>query len=167
MTKTFIFLLIFLFSISLKAQDSRDSIISQKTFFGHRYFINDIKVSSNKVSDILRANESTDEILTSSRNKKTIGYILLVGGSLSALNVIMESWTIHNNYGVLPNSSGFYISSVATAVCLIASEMFISDGNRKYQRAIKIYNKDVVSPKQTTELNFNVGLNYLSLSYRF
>jgi len=167
MKKYILFVFIILSVISLNAQKQKDPIFVQKTFLGHKYFINDLPVSHSEVTNHLLGTPKTHKFLNLSRNKKIIGGTILGLSAFPTLFIIANCHTSMQNTGKLLMDTKSIILSMATTGVIVAGLMCISDGNKQYQRAINIYNTDIQFSKQTTELKFNVGLNYLGLSYRF
>lgn len=171
MKKIFIFLLAFLFALSLKAQTPQDSIIVKNTILGHSYSIDSNKVSRHEIRDILIAYPSTNKLIRASGGKKIFGGVCMTGALAATAYLYMEALANKKDFGHYPVDHTFYYSAVLTAGVWVLGIVSVSEGNWKFQRAIKIYNKkapqSLHSSVQSSELNFNVGLNYLSLTYRF
>lgn len=157
------------FTLSLNAQDPGDSIIVNDAFLGHIYYIDSNKVSRDVVSYIVGSDRQTQKLLRVSRIQRSVGKIALCVGAISTVFVFLNAGTISYNspYGVSTLADVDIYAVIGALGGLSFGILELYESNWRFQKAIKIYNSDISIPKKMTELNFNIGLNCLSLNYRF
>ncbi|MEI6091113.1 MAG: hypothetical protein WCR42_11720 [bacterium] len=169
MKKYILSLFLIFFALSLNAQDPGDSVIVKDAFLGHIYYIDSNKVSRDVVSYIVGSDRQTQKLLRVSRIQRSVGKIALCVGAISTVFVFLNAGTISYN-------SSYRVSSLAdmniyAVIGALGGLSFgileLYESNWRFQKAINIYNSDISIPKKTTELNLNLGLNYLNLTYRF
>lgn len=169
MKTMFVLFLALLFSLSLHAQEPGDSIIVKKAFFGNKYFVDSNKVSRDMVGYIAGSDQHTQKLLRVSRIQRSVGSYVLAVGVISAASIFYKAWENRIRYEhwfTARNPVNIY-AAIGSVGGLSLGALTLYESNWNFQKAINIYNTDIPISKQTTELNFNIGLNYLSLTYRF
>ncbi len=151
----------------MNALASSDSIVVRNAFLWHSYSINSAKVSRNEVSAILSSNQYTSLLIKESHANAALGYVCLTGAVGSTAFLVSEALKSKNETGRLPLDHSFAYAVGITSCVWVVGIVSLSGSNRKFHRAIKIYNSKINNSFSQSEFDFNLGVNYLSLTYKF
>lgn len=165
--KNIVFLLVFLFTVSINAQNTNDSIIVKNAFIGHSYFVGGTKVSRSQISDMLISNSSSQYLVRQSRVKSTVGYVCLGGALASSAFIVNEALKSKKEINRLPLTHSFSYSVAITSCVWVLGIGALFESNHNFQKSIKKYNSKNRITQQKSDWNYNFGLNYVSLSYKF
>ena len=167
--KSIILLITFIFSVTLNAKNSKDSIIVENLFFGNRYFINYLEYSRSDIYDKLDSNPLTSDLVQSSTTKKTWGYITLPVGLFITMGGLSGIYAEKNNYGSEADITPQILKTALGVVLDIVAIILFSDSKRDFRSAINLYNKNINDLNHTDnyQLELNCGEKGITLSLQF
>ncbi|PKL85066.1 MAG: hypothetical protein CVV22_10010 [Ignavibacteriae bacterium HGW-Ignavibacteriae-1] len=126
--------------------------------------------SKSEIRDILYANPSSQKLVKSYSTNKTWGYITLSAGTLLTGAALYSIWNYYTDKVTNPYYSGMYSSNDNSTSVIIAALAIVVDlaaiiqlldSNKKFNRAIKEYNKNSLS--SNLDYNFYIGYNRIGV----
>lgn len=161
----------FLLTSIVKAEDKKDSIKVEYAFWGNSFFIDGKEYSRNYIQDLLNDYPHTNDLMKISKIKKNFSYFTLPTG------IILSGYSMYHYYKLLKRGSSFNpttkklpIYIPIAALCFdLSSIILISDANKSFYSAIRKYNKNISKETNSSlyEIDFQYGLSYLSLTFKF
>lgn len=166
-----ILVVLFIFApiIFVQAQDIKDTIRTDFSFWGNDYYLKGRKYSKGEIAKILITNPESKELISSYKLYKILTYITLTGGVLFTAQTLATIYIDENSYGNMSTSNLFY----ATAGCAIGFDLltlfFLADFKYKFNLAVIAFNKGLKqnSTGYNSEFHLNMTMNRLILSYSF
>lgn len=168
MFKILLFLCIgFLVSIQLHAQTTNDTIRVGYSFFGNEYFLNGKSIERADVNRLLSSKENTKELLYSSQNTRLLGTLVMGAGVLYGAVVINEMVQEEQYSDESDKDDKIIIKGGIAAGVTCVGILLFSSANTKFQKAIKLYNKQVTSTASELEINLGLIEDRLALTIDF
>jgi hypothetical protein len=163
-------LISFLTATLTQAQNPKDTIRVAYSVGGNSYYMGDKKYLKSEIRDILNENPSSQKLVQSYSTHKTWGYISLAAGTLLTGAALYSIWDYNTDNVAGPYYSGMHNSnSISTSVIIAALAVVVDfaainqllDSNKKFNRAIKAYNKNSLSSNLVYD--FYIGYNRIGV----